>query len=95
MTVVSGRTVAAGRAGTSRPGRETRASSTRAGVAIARLELEPHHVDILGLALVALGVFLGGIGYLGWSGGTLGRNAMSAAWLRSGPWGMRCRRCSR
>ena len=84
MTVVSGRTVATGRAGTSRPGQETRASSTRAGVAIARLELEPHHVDILGLALVALGVFLGGIGYLGWSGGTLGRNAMSAAWLALG-----------
>jgi S-DNA-T family DNA segregation ATPase FtsK/SpoIIIE len=40
--------------------------------------LEPHHVDIIGLALIALGVFLGGVAYLGWAGGTLGGGAVSA-----------------
>jgi S-DNA-T family DNA segregation ATPase FtsK/SpoIIIE len=39
---------------------------------------EPHHVDIIGLALIALGVFLGGVAYLGWAGGTLGNGAVSA-----------------
>jgi S-DNA-T family DNA segregation ATPase FtsK/SpoIIIE len=36
------------------------------------LELEPHHVDILALALIALGIFLGGVAYAHWAGGTLG-----------------------
>ncbi len=43
-----------------------------------RLELEPHHVDIAGLALIALGVFLAGVGYLHWGGGALGGGAMTA-----------------
>ncbi len=41
--------------------------------------LEPHHVDILALALVALGIFLGGVSYLDWAGGTLGDGAVRAA----------------
>ncbi len=40
--------------------------------------LEPHHIDILALALVALGVFLGGVSYLHWAGGTLGDGAVRA-----------------
>jgi DNA segregation ATPase FtsK/SpoIIIE, S-DNA-T family len=40
--------------------------------------LEPHHIDILALALVALGIFLGGVSYLGWAGGTLGDGAVRA-----------------
>jgi DNA segregation ATPase FtsK/SpoIIIE, S-DNA-T family len=40
--------------------------------------LEAHHVDILGLALVAIGVFLAGVAYLDWAGGTLGNGAVSA-----------------
>jgi len=40
--------------------------------------LEPHHIDILALALVALGVFLGGVSYLGWAGGALGDGAVRA-----------------
>ena len=41
-------------------------------------ELEPHHVDILGLGLIALGVLLGGVAYAGWDGGTLGNGAVTA-----------------
>jgi S-DNA-T family DNA segregation ATPase FtsK/SpoIIIE len=40
--------------------------------------LEPHHVDILALALIAVGVFLGGVSYLDWAGGTLGDGAVRA-----------------
>jgi S-DNA-T family DNA segregation ATPase FtsK/SpoIIIE len=42
------------------------------------IALEPHHIDILALALVALGVFLGGVSYLEWAGGTLGDGAVRA-----------------
>jgi S-DNA-T family DNA segregation ATPase FtsK/SpoIIIE len=40
--------------------------------------LEPHHVDILALALIAIGIFLGGVSYLDWAGGTLGDGAVRA-----------------
>ena len=40
--------------------------------------LEPHHVDIFGLGLIALGVLLGGVAYGGWDGGTLGNGAVTA-----------------
>jgi S-DNA-T family DNA segregation ATPase FtsK/SpoIIIE len=40
--------------------------------------LEPHHVDILALALIAVGVFLGGVSYLDWAGGALGDGAVRA-----------------
>jgi S-DNA-T family DNA segregation ATPase FtsK/SpoIIIE len=42
------------------------------------LRLEPHHVDVLALALIALGIFLGGVAYLHWAGGTLGRGGLTA-----------------
>ena len=45
---------------------------------LPRIALEPHHVDIAGLAFIALGVFLGGVAYLGWSGGALGDGAVNA-----------------
>ncbi len=41
--------------------------------------LEPHHVDIIALALVALGIFLAGVAYLHWSGGALGNRIIEAA----------------
>jgi S-DNA-T family DNA segregation ATPase FtsK/SpoIIIE len=47
-------------------------------VTISRLELDSEQLDILGLGLVAIGVFLAGVAYLGWSGGVLGRDAMRA-----------------
>ena len=40
------------------------------------LEFEPHHIDILALALIAVGVFLGGVAYLHWAGGALGSGAV-------------------
>ncbi len=42
------------------------------------LQLEPHQVDVAGLALIAAGVFLGGVTYLHWAGGTLGHGAVTA-----------------
>ncbi len=42
------------------------------------VDLEPHHVDIVGLALIALGIFLAGVAYTGLSGGTLGNGAVTA-----------------
>ncbi|HEY2439591.1 MAG TPA: DNA translocase FtsK [Solirubrobacteraceae bacterium] len=40
--------------------------------------LEPHHVDILALALIAVGIFLGGVAYVHWSGGALGDGGVRA-----------------
>ncbi|HEY5189837.1 MAG TPA: DNA translocase FtsK [Solirubrobacteraceae bacterium] len=37
---------------------------------------EAHHIDILGLALIAIGLFLGGVAYAHWAGGTLGDGAV-------------------
>ena len=41
--------------------------------------LEPHHVDIIALALIALGIFLAGVAYLHWSGGVLGSRLIEGA----------------
>jgi S-DNA-T family DNA segregation ATPase FtsK/SpoIIIE len=40
--------------------------------------LEPHHVDILALALIAVGIFLGGVAYVHWAGGALGDGGVRA-----------------
>ncbi|HEY6399322.1 MAG TPA: DNA translocase FtsK [Solirubrobacteraceae bacterium] len=40
--------------------------------------LEPHHVDIIALAVIAVGIFLGGVAYQEWSGGALGDRMMVA-----------------
>src|SRR5581483_2881859 len=52
--------------------------SLLASASLPRIELEPHHIDIAGLALIAAGVFLAGVAYLHWSGGTLGNGAVTA-----------------
>ncbi len=39
-------------------------------------DLEPHQVDVLALALIAVGIFLGGVAYGIWDGGSLGRLVM-------------------
>ena len=44
----------------------------------AALTLEPHHVDVIALALIAVGIFLGGVDYLHWGGGALGSGADTA-----------------
>jgi S-DNA-T family DNA segregation ATPase FtsK/SpoIIIE len=43
-----------------------------------RFDPEPHQLDVIALALIALGIFLAGVAYLGWSGGPLGDGAISA-----------------
>jgi len=40
--------------------------------------IEPHHVDILALALIAIGIFLGGVAYVHWAGGALGDGVVRA-----------------
>ncbi|HEV3391733.1 MAG TPA: DNA translocase FtsK [Solirubrobacteraceae bacterium] len=60
------------------PKRATR--SLLAGLPTVRLphvEIEPHHVDILGLGLIAVGILLGGVAYAHWDGGTLGNGAVT------------------
>jgi S-DNA-T family DNA segregation ATPase FtsK/SpoIIIE len=52
--------------------------SLLAGHAFRLPVLEPHHIDVIGLALIAIGIFLGGVAYLHWAGGTLGGGAVTA-----------------
>jgi S-DNA-T family DNA segregation ATPase FtsK/SpoIIIE len=52
--------------------------ASRPSLRLPRIELQPHHIDIIGLALIAVGVFLGGVAYLGWSGGALGNGAVKS-----------------
>src|SRR5947209_6428861 len=58
--------------------------ASRPALSLPRPALEPHHVDILGLALIALGIFLAGVAYAGWSGGTLGTGAVTAVRFLAG-----------
>ena len=64
------------------PGARAALAAREPSAALPTVELEPHHVDILALALVALGVFLGGVAYLGWAGGALGDGAVRGAAVR-------------
>jgi DNA segregation ATPase FtsK/SpoIIIE, S-DNA-T family len=64
------------------PKRATRSFlSARGGwgssINLPRLELEAHHVDILALGLIAIGILLGGVAYGHWDGGTLGNGAVT------------------
>jgi S-DNA-T family DNA segregation ATPase FtsK/SpoIIIE len=57
----------------------TRATRTLVGSrpSLSRLrDLEPHQIDILALAVVAVGIFLGGVAYRIWAGGSLGHGLM-------------------
>jgi S-DNA-T family DNA segregation ATPase FtsK/SpoIIIE len=47
-------------------------------------DLEPHQIDLIALALIAVGIFLGGVAYGIWDGGALGRGAMSGLELLIG-----------
>jgi S-DNA-T family DNA segregation ATPase FtsK/SpoIIIE len=60
------------------PPKRARRSLLASRPSAPRLHLEPHHVDIVGLALIAIGVFLAGVGYLHWGGGALGGGSMRA-----------------
>jgi DNA segregation ATPase FtsK/SpoIIIE, S-DNA-T family len=62
------------------PRRRAKRSMLRArpSLRLPRFEPEPYHVDVLALALIALGIFLAGVAYLKWSGGPLGHGAIDA-----------------
>jgi DNA segregation ATPase FtsK/SpoIIIE, S-DNA-T family len=47
-----------------------------AGPRLFSPRLESHQVDILALALIAIGIFLGGVAYAHWNGGALGNGAV-------------------
>ncbi len=40
--------------------------------------LQPHQLDLIALGLIALGIFLAGVSYMHWAGGTLGHASMTA-----------------
>ena len=46
--------------------------ATRPSLHAPSLAFEPHHIDIFALAPIAIGIFLGGVAYLHWAGGSLG-----------------------
>jgi len=50
----------------------------RPSLRLPSAQLESHHVDVIALALIAVGIFLAGVAYLHWSGGTLGDGAVTA-----------------
>ncbi len=60
----------------SAPPSRARRSPLASRPSLPSLALEPHHVDILALALIAVGIFLGGVAYLHWAGGALGDGAV-------------------
>src|SRR5258707_6163794 len=55
--------------------------------ALPAFDPEPHHVDIIGLGLVAFGVFLAGVAWLHWGGGSLGSGAVHGMRLLLGQLG--------
>jgi DNA segregation ATPase FtsK/SpoIIIE, S-DNA-T family len=60
------------------PKRATRSLlAGRPSLRLPRVDLEPHHVDIIGLGLIAVGILLGGVAYGGWDGGTLGNGTVT------------------
>src|SRR5436305_5843116 len=62
---------------TAAPRRATR-SLLGARPSLPHLDLEPHQLDIVALALIAIGIFLAGVAYLHWSGGAVGEGTINA-----------------
>src|ERR1700684_1111795 len=66
------------------PTRATRSLvASRPGLRSVR-DLEPHQIDVLALALIAVGIFLAGVAYRFWAGGSLGHGVMSGLELLVG-----------
>jgi S-DNA-T family DNA segregation ATPase FtsK/SpoIIIE len=59
------------------PKRAQRSLLSRAWTGRPHLALEPHHVDILALALIAAGIFLAAVAYFNLAGGALGDGAVT------------------
>jgi len=60
------------------PASRARRSLLASRPTLPAVALEPHHVDIIALALIAIGIFLGGVSYVHWAGGALGDGAVRA-----------------
>jgi S-DNA-T family DNA segregation ATPase FtsK/SpoIIIE len=45
---------------------------------LPRLSFEPHQIDVIGLGLIAIGIFLSCVAYLRWAGGTIGEGGVHA-----------------
>jgi S-DNA-T family DNA segregation ATPase FtsK/SpoIIIE len=45
---------------------------------LPRPDFEPHQIDVLGLGLIAIGIFLSCVTYLRWAGGTIGEGGTHA-----------------
>ena len=60
------------------PRRARRSLLARTRPRVPRLELAPHHIDVMALAVIALGIFLVCVAYAGLNGGALGSALMVA-----------------
>ncbi len=60
------------------PAARARRSLLAARPRFPTVALQPHQIDILALALIAIGVFLGGVQYAHWAGGAVGDGAARA-----------------
>ena len=61
-----------------RPPARARRSLLAARPRLRKIALEPHQIDVLALALIAVGVFLGGVEYAHWAGGAVGDGVVRA-----------------
>jgi S-DNA-T family DNA segregation ATPase FtsK/SpoIIIE len=57
--------------------------ASRPGLRSVR-DLEPHQIDVIALAMIAVGIFLAGVAYRFWAGGSLGHGVMSGLELLVG-----------
>jgi DNA segregation ATPase FtsK/SpoIIIE, S-DNA-T family len=62
----------------------TRATRSLVASRPALRDLEPHQIEVLALALIAIGIFLAGVAYGFWAGGSLGHGVLSALELLIG-----------
>jgi len=69
------------------PAKRAKRSLLASRPSLPALALEAHHIDILALALIAIGIFLGGVAYVHWAGGALGEGAVRAIRLGFGALG--------
>ena len=87
-TAGSGRSAGGQRATSGRRGAPpTRARrsliASRPGLRVVR-DLEPHQIDVLALGLIAVGIFMGGVAYGFWAGGSVGHGLLKLLELMIG-----------